>query len=80
MERRANPRFWRLLTDFHRRTGCAALVNTSFNVRGEPIVADAEDAYHCFLRTGMDLLVIDDCLFRREDQRAEPPPVDIPPD
>ncbi|MEU5533694.1 carbamoyltransferase N-terminal domain-containing protein [Streptomyces sp. NPDC020362] len=66
-----NPRFWQLIDAFRTRTGCAALVNTSFNVRGEPVVATADDAYRCFLRTGMDLLVIGDHLFRQADQSAE---------
>ncbi|HHH44525.1 MAG TPA: hypothetical protein ENK49_10345, partial [Gammaproteobacteria bacterium] len=52
-----NPRFHRLLEAFEARTGCPVLVNTSFNVRGEPIVCTAEDAYRCFMRTEMDFLV-----------------------
>jgi carbamoyltransferase len=55
-----NPRFYRLLQEFHRLTGCPMLVNTSFNVRGEPIVCTPEDAYRCFQATEMDALVIED--------------------
>ena len=55
-----NPRLHRLLEAFRRRTDCPVLVNTSFNVRGEPIVCSPEDAYHCFLATEMDALVIED--------------------
>jgi carbamoyltransferase len=53
-----NPRYHRLLTEFRARTGCPVLVNTSFNVRGEPIVNSPEDAYACFMRTNIDALAI----------------------
>src|SRR5262249_14211540 len=53
-----NPRYYALLQEFERQTGCAVLVNTSFNVRGEPIVGSPEDAYRCFMRTEMDVLVL----------------------
>ena len=65
-----NPRFFGLLTEFHRQTGCPVLVNTSFNVRGEPIVCTPRDAYDCFLRTGMDVLVLGTCLLRKPEQRG----------
>jgi carbamoyltransferase len=58
-------RFYRLLKTFYRRTGCPVLVNTSFNVRGEPIVCTPEDAYRCFLGTDMDLLVLEDCVLHK---------------
>ena len=61
-----NPRFARLLQTFHERTGCPVLVNTSFNVRGEPIVCTPEDAYRCFLATEMDALVLEDVLVLKE--------------
>jgi carbamoyltransferase len=64
----ANPRFRTLLQAFHRLTGCPLLVNTSFNVRGEPIVCSPQDAYACFLRTDLDRLAIGSCLL---DQRAK---------
>ncbi len=63
-----NPRFYRLLEAFEARTGCPVLVNTSFNVRGEPIVCTAEDAYRCFMRTEMDYLVLEDLLLSKQDQ------------
>ncbi|MBI2605558.1 MAG: carbamoyltransferase [Deltaproteobacteria bacterium] len=63
-----NPRFHALLSEFERRTGCAVLVNTSFNVRGEPIVCTPEDAYRCFMRTEMDYLVVENCLLAKKDQ------------
>jgi len=62
VDERRHGRFYRLLKTFHRDTGCPVLVNTSFNVRGEPIVGSAEDAYRCFLATDMDALVIEDVL------------------
>lgn len=55
-----NPRFHRLLNEFYRQTGCPILVNTSFNVRGEPIVCTPQDAYHCYRATDMDALVLED--------------------
>ncbi len=61
-----NPRFYRLLRAFERETGCPVLVNTSFNVRGEPIVCTPEDAYRCFVHTDMDVLVMDRFLVRKE--------------
>jgi carbamoyltransferase len=63
-----HPRLHALLSAFERRTGCPVLVNTSFNVRGEPIVCTPEDAYRCFMRTHMDALVLEDCLLLRSDQ------------
>lgn len=64
----SNPRFHTLLEHFKRRTGCAVLVNTSFNVRGEPIVCTPEDAYRCFMRTEMDYLVVENFLLAKTDQ------------
>ena len=64
-----NPRYYELLKAFEEKTGCAVLVNTSFNVRGEPIVCTPEDAYRCFMRTEMDVLVLEDCVLRKEDQK-----------
>lgn len=65
-----NPGFWQLLDAFRRLTGCAVMINTSFNVRGEPIVNTPEDAYRCFMRTGMDYLVIGDLIFDKRKQPA----------
>jgi carbamoyltransferase len=62
----SNPLFYRLLGAFEKRTGCGVLVNTSFNVRGEPIVCTPEDAYRCFRRTHIDALAIGPCLVRKE--------------
>jgi carbamoyltransferase len=63
-----NPRFHALLKAFERRTGCPVLVNTSFNVRGEPIVCTPEDAYRCFMGTELDTLVAGNCRLRKRDQ------------
>ncbi|NKC15392.1 MAG: hypothetical protein GKR94_25315 [Gammaproteobacteria bacterium] len=61
-------RYHKLIRKFHDKTGCPALINTSFNVRGEPIVCTPQDAYRCFMATGMDALVIDDFILLKEDQ------------
>ena len=63
-----NPRYYKLLRTFEKRTGCGVLVNTSFNVRGEPIVCTPEDAYRCFMRTEMDYLVLGDFLLAKSQQ------------
>jgi carbamoyltransferase len=65
---KSNPRFHGLLQRFKARTGCAVLVNTSFNVRGEPIVCTPEDAYRCFMRTEMDYLVVENFLMAKPEQ------------
>lgn len=63
-----SPIFHKLLTCFKARTGCGVLVNTSFNVRGEPIVCTPDDAYTCFINTGMDFLVINNWLFTKQNK------------
>ena len=65
-----NPRYWKLISTFRKLTGCPVVVNTSFNVRGEPIVCTPDDAFRCFMRTEMDCLVMGDYLFRKKDQAA----------
>ena len=65
-----NPRYHALHEAFRERTGCPVLVNTSFNVRGEPIVCTPEDAFRCFMGTGIDRLAIGDCFLRKEEQDA----------
>jgi carbamoyltransferase len=64
-----NPRYYRLLKAFEAQTGYPVLVNTSFNVRGEPIVCTPEDAYRCFMRTEMDVLVLESCVLYKSQQR-----------
>ncbi len=63
-----NSRYYRLIKAFAEKTACPVIVNTSFNVRGEPIVCTPEDSYRCFMRTEMDVLVIDDFVLYKEDQ------------
>ncbi len=67
-----NPRYYALLKAFDKLTGCGVLINTSFNVRGEPIVCTPEDAYRCFMRTEMDVLVLENCVLLKEQQPALP--------
>jgi carbamoyltransferase len=64
-----NPRYYRLLKTFEAKTGCGLLVNTSFNVRSEPIVCSPEDAYRCFMRTAIDILVLENCLLYKATQK-----------
>ncbi len=68
VHRETNPRYHELLARFYARTGCPLLVNTSFNVRSEPIVCTPEDAFHCFMGTEIEVLVAGNCLLRKEDQ------------
>jgi carbamoyltransferase len=78
----ANPLFHELLSGFERLTGCPVLINTSFNVRGEPIVCTPDDAYRCFMNSAIDVLVVGDFLLERADQPAHavPRPHDLQPD
>ena len=68
VSKEANPKFWQLIHDFKKISGCGMLINTSFNVRGEPIVCNPDNAYLCFIRTEMDYLVIGNYLFERKNQ------------
>jgi len=70
VSRETNPDYYDLISEFERLTGCAVLVNTSFNVRGEPIVCTPEDAYRCFMRTHIDCLVLGPFLLEKESQPA----------
>ena len=67
VDRDRNPRLHRLMQAFYALTGCPVLVNTSFNVRGEPIVCTPQDAYRCFLATDMDALVLEDCVILKSN-------------
>ena len=62
------PDYYAVIAEFEKLTGCAVIANTSFNVRGEPIICSPEDAYRCFMRTEMDVLVIENCILHKEDQ------------
>jgi carbamoyltransferase len=68
VDKDTNPRFHALISRFKAKTGCPVLVNTSFNVRGEPIVCSPEDAFHCFMGSEIELLVVGNCLLRKSEQ------------
>jgi carbamoyltransferase len=68
VRRETNPLYYDIIDAFHRMTGCPVIVNTSFNVRGEPMVCTPEDAYRCFMRTDMDLLVLENFLLEKSAQ------------
>ena len=68
MHANTNPLFHRLLARFKEKTGCPVLVNTSFNVRGEPIVCTPEDAFRCFMGNELDLLVVGNCVLKKAEQ------------
>jgi carbamoyltransferase len=70
VSRETNPRYWELIHKFKELTGCGVIVNTSFNVRGEPIVCTPDEAYRCFMRTEMDFLVVGDYLLDKRDHPA----------
>jgi carbamoyltransferase len=67
-----NPRLHALIKRFKELTGCPVLVNTSFNVRGEPIVMTPEDAYRCFMGTQIDVLAVGNCVLLKEEQARQP--------
>ena len=68
VSRTTNPRYHKLIDAFKQQTGCPSIVNTSFNVRGEPIVCTPQDAYRCFMRTEMDVLVLQNQILFKVDQ------------
>jgi carbamoyltransferase len=68
VRRETNPRYHALISAFRERTGCGVIVNTSFNVRGEPIVCTPEDAFRCFMGTEIEALAAGNCYLRKEDQ------------
>ena len=68
VRRETNPLYWEIIDAFRQRTGCPVLVNTSFNVRGEPIVCTLADSYRCFMRTEIDCLVLETCILNKQEQ------------
>jgi len=68
VHKESNPKYHALISEFKKETGCPMIVNTSFNVRGEPIVCTPEDAFRCFMGTEMDLLAIGNCILKKEKQ------------
>ncbi len=71
VHKETNPRYHALISKFKELTGCSVIVNTSFNVRGEPIVCTPEDAFRCFMGTGIEVLAAGNCLLKKEDQDPE---------
>jgi carbamoyltransferase len=72
VHRETNPRYHAPLRRFEERTGCPLIVNTSFNVRGEPIVGSPEDAFRCFMGTEIEVLAVGNCFLRKEEQNPAP--------
>jgi carbamoyltransferase len=70
VNRRDSPEFHAILSAFDELTGCPVVINTSFNVRGEPIVCTPEDAFRCFMGSDIEVLVVENCFLRKEDQNA----------
>ncbi|HYX29552.1 MAG TPA: carbamoyltransferase [Pyrinomonadaceae bacterium] len=70
VRKEVNPLYWDIIDEFRQLTGCPVIVNTSFNVRGEPIVCTPEDSYRCFMRTEMDYLVLEACVLDKKEQPA----------
>jgi carbamoyltransferase len=68
VDRVRHGRYYKLIKAFEQKTGCPVIVNTSFNVRGEPIVCSPDDAYRCFMATNMDALVMEDYVLLKEEQ------------
>jgi len=68
VSKKTNPRYYNLIKSFKKRTKCPLVVNTSFNVRGEPIVCTPQDAFRCFMRTEMDVLVLENQILFKKDQ------------
>src|SRR5687767_13455343 len=68
VHKETNPRFYELISKFKGETGCPVIVNTSFNVRGEPIVGSPEDAFRCFMGTDIEALAIGNCFLRKDRQ------------
>ena len=69
VHKETNPRYHKLISKFEEKTGCAVIINTSFNVRGEPIVCTPADAYKCFMRTDMDYFVLGNYILNKQDQK-----------
>jgi carbamoyltransferase len=71
VHRETNPRYHALIKRFKELSGCPVIVNTSFNVRGEPIICTPEDAFRCFMGTELDYLVVGNHFLRKDDQKVE---------
>ena len=71
VNKKQNPEFHSLISAFKKLTGCAVLINTSFNIRGEPIVCSPYDAFKCFMGTDLDILIIGNCVLEKNQQNAQ---------
>ena len=69
VDKETNPLYYKMISEFYEKYGCAVIINTSFNVRGEPIVCSLEDAYRCFMRTNMDYLIMGNFLLDKKAQK-----------
>jgi len=77
VHKETNPTYHRMIESFYEMTGCPVIVNTSFNVRGEPIVCSPKDAYTCFMRTEMDYLVMENLILDKKEQKALSGDIDL---
>jgi carbamoyltransferase len=68
VDEKRNRRYYRLIREFKKQTGCGVIINTSFNIRGEPIVCTPQDAYRCFMASDMDVLVLENCVLYKTEQ------------
>src|SRR5258708_12123536 len=73
VDEKRNGRYYRLIREFKRQTGCGVIINTSFNIRGEPIVCTPQDAYRCFLASDMDVLVLENYILYKPEQPPQSP-------
>ena len=71
VDEKRNGRYYRLIREFKRQTGCGVIINTSFNIRGEPIVCTPQDAYRCFMVSDMDVLVLENFILFKAEQPAQ---------
>jgi carbamoyltransferase len=71
VDEKRNGRYYRLIREFKRQTGCGVIINTSFNIRGEPIVCTPQDAYRCFLASDMDILVLENFILYKTEQPTQ---------
>jgi carbamoyltransferase len=69
VSKKINPRYWNIINEFKKLTDCSVIVNTSFNIRGEPIVNTPENAYKCFMYTDLDVLVLENFVLLKEEQK-----------
>ena len=71
VHKETNSKYYKLISEFKKKTGCPVIINTSFNVRGEPIVNTPKDAFNCFMGTDLDILVIGNCYLKKQNQKNE---------